>query len=643
MGNSKRAQRLFLMAGIIFLVVSGCTIPDPKPYDPPGKTAWKPDGCRTVSSDNAILAERTCFRNLHSDAVGSDEVAIAYAPVFEPQWTAEPNIYSATGPVFDSEGNLYVTPSFPLAQLGAPVLISLDKDDGSQRWAIYRDTMNPAGTPMVLKDPGPSGGEIIYLGLYDRALAVQPDGTVLWDVVTGLPAPVLGELKICLGLQYHPDRNAIVGVTNDGHIYALDRTTGAPLLAAPYTLPGEKSPSNVDSPILDSLGPKLVANLESIVGPFPPEFDLFVLLDGLLGGSIEVANHFSINPHTGRMWVAATAPDAEDGVEDGVSEYGALYALDLVSNGGPTLEIQEVAHRSFSGGSASTPALSQDGSRVYVADNGGNLIAIDSNCNQIWAVNVGSQIFGSIGVASDNGEIYAATSQGIFQVIDQGSGGAIRWRSQLDMYPNTLLAPANLNLNLVGIGANGLGFQGGAGLSIAGVPLGISVAQGMGVLDRDTGEVRYFVKGVEETIAVINTGPDGVMYISNSPTGHNIALALFGNIVPPLTGGITKYAPKRLDLLVRDIACATADRAANAHANTATCPTSADADVTQILALIDQALTAGPQAVADGDLTTGDWSTLEALLSNGQAFLSTSGRDGLDEAEVPLRQACDTL
>jgi len=643
MSSLRAAKGLLLVAGIVLLVLSGCTIPDPKPYDPPAKTAWKPEGCRSVPSDNAILPERTCFRNLHSDVVGSDEVSIAYAPVFEPEWTAEPNIFSATGPVFDSEGNLYVTPSFPLAQYGAPVLIKLDKDDGSRLWDIYRDTTNSSGTAMVLKDPGPSGGEIIYLGLYDRALAIGTDGSVLWDMPTGLPAPPLAEILICLGLQYQPQWDAIVGVTNDGNMYALDRATGDSLLDSPYALPGEKSPSNVDSPIINALGPKLVANLESIVGPFPPELDILLLLDGLLGGGIEVANHFSIDPHSGRMWVAATAPDAEDGVVDGLSEYGALYALDLVSTGGPTLEIQEVAHQSYSGGSASTPTLRQDGSRVYVADNAGNLIAIDSNCNQIWSVDVGNQIFGSIGVSSDNGEVYAATSDAIFQVIDQGSEGAIQWQSQLDMYPSTFLAPENQNLNLAGIGANGIGFQGGAGMSIPGSPLGLSVTNGMGVLDRDTGNIRYFVKGVEETIAVINTGPDGVMYISNSPTRHSLAVALFGSLVPPLKGGITKYAPKRLDLLVRDIACAAADRAANAHVNVTTCPESADADVTQILALIDQALAAGPQAVADGDLTAGDWNTLEGLLTDGQTDLTTSGRDGLDEAEVPLHQACDAL
>jgi len=639
MRSSRNAQGLLLIAGIILLAVNGCTIPDPKRYDPPGKTVWKPEGCRSVPSGNAILAERICFRNLHSDVTGSDEISIAYAPVFEPEWTVEPNIYSATGPVFDSEGNLYITPSFPLSQYGAPVLISLDKDDGSRRWAIYRETTNSSGTAMVLKDPGPSGEEIIYLGLYDRVLAIHTDGSVLWEMPTGLPVPGPTDLKISLGLQYHPPWDAVVGVTNDGYVCALDRATGASLLAAPYSLPGEKSPTNVDSPLINSLGPKLLANLESIVGPFPPEVDLLLLLDGLLGGRIEVANHFSIDPHTGRIWVAATAPDTEDGVEDGVSEYGALYALDLVSDGGPTLEIQEIAHQSFSGGSASTPALRQDGSRVYVSDNSGNLIAIDSDCNQVWTVNVGSQIFGSIGVASD----YASTQEAIFQVIDQGNQGVIRWRSYLDMYPSSILTPENQNLLLTGIGANGIGFQGGAGLSIPGSPLGISFTNGIGVLDRDTGHIRYFVKGVEESVAVVNTGPDGVIYIANSPLRHSIAVALFGDLALPLKGGITKYAAKRQDLLVRDIACAAADRAANAHANAAVCPDSADADVTQILALIDQALTVGPQAVADGDLAAVQWTGLETLFTDGQTFLTTSGRDGLDEAEVPLRQICDTF
>jgi len=41
-----------------------------------------------------------------------------------------------------------------------------------------------------------------------------------------------------------------------------------------------------------------------------------------------------VDVHTGRLWVAATAPDEEDGAVDGVSsEFGALYWLELVTAG----------------------------------------------------------------------------------------------------------------------------------------------------------------------------------------------------------------------------------------------------------------------------------------------------------------------
>lgn len=46
-----------------------------------------------------------------------------------------------------------------------------------------------------------------------------------------------------------------------------------------------------------------------------------------------MANYFSVDVHSGRLWVAATAPDEEDSAVDGVSEFGALYWLELVTAG----------------------------------------------------------------------------------------------------------------------------------------------------------------------------------------------------------------------------------------------------------------------------------------------------------------------
>ena len=67
-----------------------------------------------------------------------------------------------------------------------------------------------------------------------------------------------------------------------------------------------------------------------------------------------LANSFAVDPWTGRLSVAATVSDAEDGTVDGVSEFGALYRLGVVA-GTAGIQVEEVCHRSFAGGSASTP------------------------------------------------------------------------------------------------------------------------------------------------------------------------------------------------------------------------------------------------------------------------------------------------
>ena len=109
-----------------------------------------------------------------------------------------------------------------------------------------------------------------------------------------------------------------------------------------------------------------------------------------------VTNFFSIAPDGGRIYIAATAEDTEDGTEDGKSEIGAIYALDLTDDGNGGLEFQILNRATFQGGTGSTPALSADGSRVYVSDNAANVIALDSDLNEVWRVDVGEPLVGSI-------------------------------------------------------------------------------------------------------------------------------------------------------------------------------------------------------------------------------------------------------
>ena len=305
-----------------------------------------------------------------------------------------------------------------------------------------------------------------------------------------------------LGLNYVPAADALVALTSDGHIYALDRATGAPLLATPYVAPRR---ADADRAVEPAAGDRRRRRRRV---PHPGQRaagSLSTFTAALLGNGVRVANMFSVDPASSQLWVAATAPDGEDGTVDGVSQLGALFRLGLVA-GTAGYQIQEVCHRSFTGGSASTPTVSADGSRVYLGDNTSLLLAIDANCADAWSVDVGAQIFGSVAASSDRHEIYTSSGLGITKVIDGGASATIAWTANLDVF-DLAMGQQNLNMNLVAIGANGLAFQAGAGVVVNGTALPDIV--GTGILDRESGAVRQFVAGGEETVAVMSTGPDG--------------------------------------------------------------------------------------------------------------------------------------
>lgn len=604
--------------------------PTPLRFDPPPLTTWKPVGCRNIPPANPVLGRRDAWHMLHSDGVNSDEVSIALAPVFEADWLAEPDVFAVAVPTFDDAGNLYFAPFLPHENV---TMISLDPATGARRWAIP-GTGAPVGAvaPMVLNDPAHPGEQIVYQTLKNRALAVRTDGTIVWDVPTGLPLTGVLREDAMPGANYHPALDAIVGLSGDGHVYMLARTTGAQLLNAPFSLPGEPSPAGAGV----ALPPALVTTVSNAVSAFinfPAGSDFVTFLGAVLGNNVEVSNSFAIDPVTSRLWIAATAPDAADGTIDGVSELGAYYGIDAVPNG-PGYDLQIACSRYFTGGSASTPTLRQDGTRAYFGDNLGTLIAIDSSCNEVWSLPIGSQITGSVSLSSDNEEIYVSTQSDIIKVVDLGATAAIAWTADVTAYAPGAPGRENFNLLLAGVAANGVSFLGGAGpppgaLANIGIPLSV----GYGVLDRDTGRIRYFADGLDESIAEMNVGPDGAYYNANSPIRRAFAHALFPNDTPQIQGGIRKFAPRRIDLLVRDAVCAGRDRAVNAAVHSATCPGSAAADVDQIDDLIAQARRVAPAGLERGDLTAAKWERIDGGLT------TASGAD-LGTAASALGAAC---
>lgn len=605
---------------------------------PPPRTNWKPVGCRKATSKNPVIGAPTAYsRAFHSDTMVADEVSIVAAPMFRQDWVAEPGMFVIEGPTFDAAGNIYFSPN---ASKEKVFLISLDPKDGRRRWTIPGQTNNGAGGPLVLNDPDTPGKQIVYYGSYERAIAVTPDGKILWDVKTGLPPLKPDEDPIyshCFGLNYSPKTDAVIGETGAGYIYALDRKTGATLLAEPYLVPGEKSPRAKTTRIPKKLG-KRIAKEMSIFSDENSSGGASSLIQTIMGGGKKVANYFAIDANTGKIWVAATAPDNEDGKQDGVSEFGALYALELAKDGDKFV-MRELFHTSFEGGSASSPSLNADGTRIYVGDNQGNLVAINAlNGSKIWSLDVGAQIVASVTVSADNGEIFLPTLKDIIKVKDYGDHGKIIWTADLDIYEP---GRGRKSFNLMGgtSTANGLVVHAGFGRFIRGVPLPFEV--GVGLLDKETGKLRFFALGREESAAAPTVGPGGSIYIGNSPIRRTIARAFFGDKLTPITGGISKYSPIRHDLLIRDALCAAAERVSNAAKNSAVCPVgSVDADIIQINNLIYQVYMHSAAAIEAGELSSDKWKKIDEQLALTRKNIKS---ENLELAAQPLSQACEMI
>jgi outer membrane protein assembly factor BamB len=608
--------------------VAQCSVPD-QCVDPE-RTAWEPVGPRSVpyigdagdpAGGDVLGNPASYFRGLHADSINSDQVAIATPPVFEQGWVAEPEMRVGAGPIFDQSGNVYFSPG--RSDVEDVFLVALNPDDGSRRWKIEGVT-SACGSPLLLDDPDNPGEQILYSGCYDRAVAVKPDadtnldkvvetGEMIWDVSTGLTVTPGESPPTMFGLNYDPTTDTIIGLAQDNHLFVLDRKTGVPLLSAPYSLPdiapsADNTPDDIPQSIIDAFGPRL---------------------DVLLGNGILVANFFSVDPHTGKIWVAATAPDGDDGALDGVSELGAVYSLKLVPDGTGLFTVDRQFYTSFLGGTASTPALSADGQKVYVGDNFGKLVAIDASDGSIvWEHDVDDQIFGSISVASDNNEIYAVTTNTIIKVIDNGTSATESWRATLDMYPETDELK-NVNLVTASIVANGIAFQAASADFLYGIlpesilyRLPLPQAVGVGLLDRETGEIRHYTEGREESVGVPAIGPDGSIYIGNSPARRSIAVNLNPEL-PPITGGIQKFPAKRLDLLARDAVHAASDRAKNVSVNGAGWSSDVkEIEVKQIGLLIEQTRTAAVIAVSDGHLAAATWTTIDGYLTAAESALS---------------------
>ena len=642
--NARKVITVLLIATAGFVVFK--TVFDkPRPHNPkvfglPEKTQWKPVGARSAGQYNYdVIPEPDTFNAIHVNGANSDSVWVAAAPMFQLDWVAESAYFVGNGPLVDNQGNLYFSPQFYHGE--RVVLVSLDGKTGERRWTIPADDNIQASSPaFILNDPENPGSQIIYIVGFNRVMALRPDGEVIWSKATGLSIPTSQYSNKSKGkfhsLNYHPATDSLVSITKAGALFAFSRKNGD-LIAPIGQIPGAPAISSKGTKIPQFVLNKVDPLMDQAFGKTDEGLSLFSsAVNYIYGSGGIVTNFFSIDPGSSRIYIAATADDAEDGTADGRSEIGAIYALDLVDDGSGGVVFEILNRKTFQGGTGSTPALSADGYRLYVSDNEGHVISLDSDLVEVWRLDMGETLVGSITVSPDNNELYAVTASDVIQIIDKGDSGSMSWTAELTGFDGYANVDVQSNALTATVTANGVVIMIGGGKTLLGKTLMLHM--GMGLLDRETGKLRYFAEGREDSLAMSVVAADGSIYVAHSPLRRAVGKAMYPELTADITGGIARFKPIRLDLLVRDAICAAEARGANAtKLNPTTELAAINTDVRQIKVLIKQASGAISMAVSDGDMTTDDAATLGNLLEQSSANLTLSN---LKQAVAEMTAAC---
>ncbi len=540
------------------------------------------------------------FSTIHGNVINNDQVDLTIPGTLELAWTVESQLYQPEG-VTSGVVGYYGTHVFPVAGTDIDFsMFALDQDSGARNWVVRPGQIGQGGTPLVLDDPD-SGEKRIYSGGLRGVFALNEAGEVSWCTNTGLgiDSPATEDFdthvkKRLWGMNYHQPTDSVVAVYGDGTVMAFSRETGE--LRAQYQIDGDPSVDNtgvnLPTPILEGAERAMRRQFVPEGANLPEDARIFdTIIAVALGGDMVVSNYYATDPDSDRLWIAATLPDAADGEEDGVARFGALHALTLVEDGGGYV-FQPDCAVPFEGGSASTPAVLPGGERIYTSDKDGNALAFNKDCELVWSVNVGDQILGSLAVSPYDNQVYASTGSGVFQIIDNGNTGELGWSAQLDdVFSGGLLllpviqllsdamsavglpAPVQLqasNIEIATLSENALVLVAGLGLQMdperseVFAPLVMSIT----LIDRMSGEVINSTPAREESIAVIGTDNEGSIVIGNSPLrrgglagvteiiGDGLLGVALAEVIPPLTGGVSKYTPvSGFDQAARDAIC----------------------------------------------------------------------------------------
>jgi outer membrane protein assembly factor BamB len=400
----RRVMKLKTFPIILAVVSLTCLVLSPAQAAQPGAVGSA--SCRGCGSELGAA-----WPMLHSDTRNSDYVPIAGPRELIARWHALDGKPDAAVVTVGPEGNRYT-----ITMDSGPCNLHAFDRDGNLLWCS--DAIGPTfGAPVV----GDDGAVFVHAGDYSTAelLRFESDGTLTWQVPIEAPglAPMLT-----------PD-GSLLTLDINGLFRAFDPDTGESVVE-PFQLPAAPLPVTPPAPYIP-LALQLIGMDPAFTGFF---------YDAWQGSGLVVGNNApAVDPVTGRIFMVAQN-------EDGTN--GKLYAMDFVPpvNGTPGA-IEPACSADMGPGSATSPALSEDGAHVYASDETGALYAFDTgDCGIAWQITPvpGSALASP--TVGPNGRIYFLASGKMVALADGGDHVDLLW--ELDA--TDLVDPDTLGAGTVG-------------------------------------------------------------------------------------------------------------------------------------------------------------------------------------------------
>ncbi|HUD52492.1 PQQ-binding-like beta-propeller repeat protein [Parvibaculum sp.] len=372
----------------------------------------------------------------HADASNTNYVPVAGIRDLKLAWQRDLGGSINLGATSDPTGRVYVTTSGEGCHLYV-----LDRDTGETIWCSDKlDRFAVSSSALIDRDGHAYLADSKAMHAFDR------DGKILWET------PIVG---VPLSAQFTPSGHLIF-TTNIGRIYVLRRDTGALVLPSIELIPGA-----VFDP---SKGRACMRGTEDCPS----------------------ANTLAVDK-TGRFFFTFWEPGKKN---------AGLRAMQYRDGPKPSIELLWV-NDSLPGGSASSPVLSADGTRVYVNDNVESIHAIDTATGKnIWSFAVGYEAGGCAAVTPEGLIMPAGGGKGVIMALaDKGDHAEQVWR--LDTAIN-----------------RGIPTQVAGNISYAAVAAGMA-DNDLLVLDTKTGAEldRERLPGKPFFTIGTTVGPDGTVYV----------------------------------------------------------------------------------------------------------------------------------